>query len=280
MQKSSQNGQVLLIIVLVMVVALTVGLALAARSVINLKNTNEEANSQKAFQAAEAGVEIALAKPLSNNDQTIGTKTLSNNAVIQSVTIHSLSGSSILLSNGDPLIQDEGLDVWLTNYPDYSGSTWTGKIYMYWGTTNACNDAAMEAIVISGTSPTDTNAKIYRYGIDGCGVTGIDTTKNRRGSNNFAAASAGGAVNGKTFTLSTAISVQNGILMRLIPLYASTPVAIVGYTNAATPTLQNFPAQGRLITSVGLFGTTQREVSFFQGYPLLPSEFYYTEFQR
>ena len=277
MQK--QKGQVFLIVILVMVIALTVGLSLVSRSVITVKTTSEEADSQKAFNAAEAGVEIALQKSQSTTDVTIGQKTLANNAVIQQVLIHPITGSSIVLNDGNPVSQDQGIDIWLTTYPDYSGNPWTGKMYVYWGSKNGCNDAAIEAIIISGTSSTDKNAKIERYGIDPCGTNSVDPSKNRTGQNKFSPASGSGSVNGTRFNFSTSIPIINGLLVRVIPLYANTPLGIVGYDNSSPQALQNFPSQGRIITSTGVFGTTQRKVSFFQGYPLLPSEFFYSFFQ-
>ncbi len=278
-----QSGQILLIVVLVMVVSLTVGLSLVSRSLINLKNSSEESNSQKAFQAAEAGVEIGLQKSLGDTI-SIGQKTLDNGAVIQKVSLQTLAGSSITLNNGNPVAQDTGLDVWLTQYPDYSGTPWSGKLYVYWGSKNGCQDAALEAIVISGASALDPNATINRYGVDPCGANSIDASQNRTGSNNLSPAQGGASINGEQFKFSTAISITNGLLIRLIPLYSNTPIGIVGYNNNNPPQLQNFPAQGRFITSTGVFPAsppnTQRQVSFFQGYPLLPSEFFYSVFQK
>lgn len=280
MFKNGQKGQVLLIVVLIMVIALTVGLSLASRSIINLKTTTQESDSQKAFQAAEAGVEIALQKSATTSDVTIGQKTLDNSAVINSVLIHPISGSQIVLNDGNPISQDEGIDVWLTNYPNYSGTPWTGQIYMYWGSKSGCKDAAMEAIVISGTSSTDPNMSISRFGIDPCGTNSIDATQNRTGQNKFSPASQPtDTVNGHSFNFVTNISVTSGLLMRLIPLYASTPIGIKGYQTGSPLTLQSFPSQGRIITSTGSYGSTERKVSFFQGYPLLPSEFFYSLFQ-
>lgn len=280
MFKNSQKGQVLLIIVLIMVIALTVGLSLASRSIINLKTTTQEADSQKAFQAAEAGVEIALQKTANTSDITIGQKTLDNSAVISSVLIHPITGSQVVLDDGNPVAQDEGIDVWLTNYPDYSGTPWTGQIYIYWGSKSGCQDAAMEAIVISGTSATDLNMSESRFGIDPCGTNSVDATKNRTGQNKFSPASqATDTVDGHPFNFVTNISVTNGLLMRLIPLYASTSIGIKGYKAGSPLTPQSFPSQGRIITSIGTYGSTERKVSFFQGYPLLPSEFFYSLFQ-
>jgi hypothetical protein len=47
---SSEDGQALLIVVLVMVIALTVTLSLVSRSIVNLKTSVEQTNSQKAFE--------------------------------------------------------------------------------------------------------------------------------------------------------------------------------------------------------------------------------------
>ncbi len=274
-----ERGQALLIVILIMVIALTVGLSLVSRSIVNVNNTNAEAGSQKAFQAAEAGVEIGLQKQLGTSDITIGSTTIAPKEIIQQVVVHPIEGSSIILNNGNPVAQDEGIDVWLTNYPDYSGTPWTGTIYVYWGSKSACNDAAIEAIVIQGASSKDTTATINRYGADGCG-TSLDASLNRIGDNKFSGAVVGGSVGGKTFNFSTAISVKQGLLMRLIPLYTNTPIAIVGYDTSNPANLQNFPSQGRFITATGSYGTVQRKVSFFQGYPLLPSEFFYGIFQK
>ncbi len=48
----NQSGQALLIIVLVMVVALTIGLSVASRTITNLRTSREQASSQKALSAA------------------------------------------------------------------------------------------------------------------------------------------------------------------------------------------------------------------------------------
>ena len=49
----------LLVVVLTMIVALTVGLSLASRTITNMKISKQNEESQRAFQAAEAGIELA-----------------------------------------------------------------------------------------------------------------------------------------------------------------------------------------------------------------------------
>ncbi|MFH0863897.1 MAG: PilX N-terminal domain-containing pilus assembly protein, partial [Candidatus Gottesmanbacteria bacterium] len=55
-----QNGQILLIVLLVMVVGLTMGLSLATRSATDVKISSQLEHSSRAFAAAEAGIEAAL----------------------------------------------------------------------------------------------------------------------------------------------------------------------------------------------------------------------------
>jgi hypothetical protein len=58
--KKSELGQALLIIVLVMAVGLTIGLAIISRSITDIKISQQEEESARAFSAAEAGLEQAL----------------------------------------------------------------------------------------------------------------------------------------------------------------------------------------------------------------------------
>lgn len=60
-KKEREKGQTLLMMVLVMAVALTIGLAVVARSITNIQVSTEQEESARAFSAAEAGIESALA---------------------------------------------------------------------------------------------------------------------------------------------------------------------------------------------------------------------------
>lgn len=257
-----QNGQILLVVVLTMVVALTVGLGLAARSVTNVRNTADEVNSQKAFSAAEAGVQRALKSGLAITDEQ-----LDNQTSIKQVTIDTNYGRTLfVLNNGNPLPQDDGADVWLSTYPDYSAPQFSGKLQIYWGiSSTACSNAAVEIMVISGTK---TSPKLERYAIDPC---------NTRGNHFDTPTGTGATIDGVTFKYSTAVSVTNGLIARIIPYYMGTPIAVVGTDNSGNA-LQ-LPSQGRLITSVGVSADAQRKISYFEGYDELPSEVFYSIFQ-
>lgn len=280
------SGQALLIVVLVMVIALTVGLSLASRSITSLRSSTEEANSQAAFSAAEAGVEQAV-----KLGDVTGTSILSgvslndkNNSTISNVDIQTVSGDQFLLNNGNPIFQDDGTDIWLSPHVDTPSklfnTSWNGTLMVHWGTSNdssGCSDPAMEILVISGASRTSPAMK--KYAFDACAA--------RRSVNSFCAIgaaspcppSASGAftvngINGTgTFNYRASITITNGFIARVIPLYKAGSIGVIG---------GGLPPQGKIITSTGTAGQTNaltvRKVSFFVGYDSVPSEIFYSLF--
>lgn len=253
-----ERGQALLIVVLVMVIALTVGLSIASRTITNLRTSTEEANSQKALSAAEAGVEQAI-----KTNTSIATQNLSNNTSYQT-SVTSVLGTQFLMDGGNPVQQDNGADLWLSDYSSDPTklylNPWSGRLTVVWGTTSdPCANPAIEVVVISGTkaSPVST-----RYAYDGCA--------SRASLNHFSTnvTSSRLTINGKDlyFQNNVAISVSSGLIARVIPIYQNGPIGIIGSVA--------LPSQGSTITSTGTSGTTQRKVNVFQGYPEIPAEFF------
>ncbi len=262
-----QDGQILLVVVLVMVIALTVGLSLASRSITNLKTTTEESNSQLAFSAAEAGIERTLQNPT----PIVNAQDLGNNAKIQSVSIQALSGAELLISNGNPIPQDDGIDLWLSNYSTNPNllyqNPWSGTLFVYWGSKTGCSDAALEIIVLSGTKLSPT---IQKYGVDPCNARSI--------VNQFSFINGGGRTfSSKTFSFGTSFTVTNGIIAHIIPLYAGTPIGVIGTNGSGTEI--SLPSQGEIYNAVGSAGTTERQIAYYQLYDSIPSEYYYALFQ-
>lgn len=107
-----ERGQILLIVVLVMVTALTIALSVAARSITNTRSSEESANSEQAFSAAEAGIE----KSLTSNTAVTGS--LTNNASY-TTTVVTVGGVEFPMNNGSPVLKDEPADLWLSTYPGY-----------------------------------------------------------------------------------------------------------------------------------------------------------------
>jgi hypothetical protein len=260
--KKYQNGQVLLFVVLLITVIVTVTLSMMSRSIINLRLSAEEYQSQKALSAAEAGIEqsIIASKAITNGS-------LSDNTNF-STKYTALSGSSFLLSNGNVIIKDEGADIWLSDYSADDNkiykNPWSGTLNIYWGTNSpTCPPAAssniasaLEVIIISGTR---NNPQAQHYVFDSCA--------GRRANNNFSIPGGGGTIDAKTFSYSASIPVASpGLLARVIPLYANAYIAVSGSVA--------LPAQGVVIESTGSVGNVKRSVSALQQYPILPSEFF------
>lgn len=57
-----KSGQALVVVLLVVVVALAVGLSVATRNITNIKTATQTERSQRAFSAAEGGIENVLSK--------------------------------------------------------------------------------------------------------------------------------------------------------------------------------------------------------------------------
>ena len=246
-----QRGQVLLIVILSMVVTLTVGLSVISHTITTLRTTKESESSQRAFSAAEAGVE----KLLNSTNNSLPNTTLSNGSSF-SGSVSTVSGSFIPVNNLSPVFQDDGADVWLSTYPTYT-SPFNGTVKVYWSTSgNDCQAAAIEVLTITGTKA---NPVITHTLVDACDA--------RRASNHAVSEQAGGTVNGTTFLRSYSIPVTNGLLMRVIPLYTSTVIGVSGIG-------ANLPAQGQNIVSTGTAGGTSRKITVFKGYPRLPMEFF------
>src|SRR3989338_1032652 len=57
-----RRGQILILIILIVVVALAVGLSVASRNITNLRTSTQTEHSQRAFTAAEGGIEDVLSR--------------------------------------------------------------------------------------------------------------------------------------------------------------------------------------------------------------------------
>ena len=64
MKRSREAGQAGLIVMLVMVVLLTLGVSIATRSTQDVTQSRQEEETSRVFDAAEAGIEEALAGAL------------------------------------------------------------------------------------------------------------------------------------------------------------------------------------------------------------------------
>ncbi len=263
----AQQGQALLLVVIVLVISMTIGLSVATRSITNLRTSSEEQDSQRAFSAAEAGIERALN---SSNSGTIASPIqLDSKAQIKTLTVAQLSGNQLLVNNGSIVSRDDGVDVWFVPHnadgtPNYS-SSWNGNLSVYWGSaSDTCSStlanntmAALEVVTITGT---DTAPSSHHYLFDPC----TSGSPSRAASNKFDGVVTTPSGWGTFRFKSTISGITNGLLLRIIPLYADTKIGVEGSVA--------LPAQGTIIESVGSSGDATRKIVTFKGYSKLPSE--------
>src|SRR5687767_6526323 len=95
MHRKSEKGQMLLVVVLTLIVALTVGLSLASRTVLNVRLSRQGEESQRAFQAAEAGVEQILQSNANSAQYFLSNRSKYTTAVSRP------GGTSFLLNGGE-----------------------------------------------------------------------------------------------------------------------------------------------------------------------------------
>lgn len=275
--RGGEKGQVLLIVVLAMIVALTVGLSVAARSIIDLRIATDEGDSQKAFSAAEAGIEQAqkISIPADPSTPVIEQKEIGE-AIIESVFVSPVSGSEFPILGGNFVQKDDGADIWLVRHNDdgslnTADTPWDGAVSVYWGDTDdgdGCKTAAVELIVVeNGFSDPQTR----RYTFDPCNA--------RQQSNNFTPTSLLTpleSVEGKEYYYKTRIppngdpiTITDGILLRVTPLYFDAKIAVKKASGSP-----DFPVQGKKIEAVGSAGDTVRKLVYYQGYLKVPVELF------
>lgn len=279
-QTKDSRGQVLLIVVITMIVALTVGLSIASRTITNLKISSQTEESQRAFQAAEAGIEQALR----SGGATLESELEDADAAF-STTIEEEEKTIVALNGGNVIDQSRGIDFFLAEYNEDPAllfqNPWSGSLRVYWGNNGqSCIETsgedvppAIELVIIydtNGGDPKD-SPNVVKYILDPC-----------PGSQRVADASDVVAATTSTYasvpgqpayiyraTIPSAVS--RGLIMKVVPLFNSSRVAVESLASAP---YNVFPPQGKLIESTGVSGDTERKIIYFQSYPQIPNEIF------
>jgi type II secretory pathway pseudopilin PulG len=258
----SQSGQALLIVVLVMVIVLTIGLAVASKSIVSMRTSTEQSESQKALSAAEAGIEQVLK---SSVDIPIKQGTLGNDATFNA-NVAIVKGTKFNLNGGNIIAKNEGFDLWLSDYSTDPAMIYlhpiSGTFIIRWGDSpEDCNNAALEIVALSSpTTGSKDDAVLTRYAVDPCSA--------RNSLNHFTAVlQSQGEIDGKKYYYASSIVIQNGFLVRIIPLYHSSSIGVDGGATA-------LPSQGSVIESTGISNESTRKVTVFRGFPRIPAELF------
>jgi len=237
--KKGQRGQAILIVVLVMAIALTVGLAIVSRSITDVRVSRQGEESARAFSAAEAGIEKTVAQGLYSDS---GSFTLNGQEISYSVASSEVGGDGVTeILFSEQLKSGEVQSVWLVGHsgPDdldpssyYQGAT----VSFYWGNEGTASDEditpALEATLVYQESG---SFKIKRAVFD-------PSTTGRKDSNNFSDAGTGDVIGSEALAFGASLD-MSGIpyLLRLKLLYNESEAHYVAVRSGDSEFL---PSQG------------------------------------
>lgn len=289
MRKLSNNtsGQALLIVLLSMSVVLTIVLSILARSTVDIGVSSRSEESVRAFSAAEAGIEQRLvAGVYGPYSGSVGDSTFSGD-----VTRFSSGVSEFILPSS--YYSGESATVWFVSHDKTTGNLscsgpenpcFTGnQIQVCWGKENTSDSSpytpAIEVSVIYLSTAGDyTTARIGRAV--------VDPNATRRSLNSFSDRDG----------VTCQVDSQNFPFSKNIKLDSAIPSGGLGISNSGTANVLQLarisflynneghpvsvkvtggtlPAQGVVIDSSGVSGSSTRKVEVIRGFKELPGIF-------
>lgn len=289
-----QKGQVVLLLIIVMTVALAIGLSIVQKSLTDVSTASKVEQSSRAFSAAEAGIESALKDPngtFNCTNQTDPAKCQSFNE--NSSAIKQISDSSLIPKPAPggrqvplefpPLDKTEIAQVWLANYNSPSNPPTLyyqqSSLDIYWGTANTTDKAALEVTLIYWDGSKYISKKWY---LDQIGaVRSQPNGFEQVASCNSTYTPPGGSVTYQCTKILTSLP-SNLMMLRVRLLYnnISQPFAVqaIGTCPSAPCDQYSLPAQARIVKSTGVSGLTQRKIQVFQELKVLSHIFDYAIF--
>ena len=263
--KKSNSGQALLIVLLTMAVVLTVVLSVVSRSITDISVTTYEEEAQRAFDAAEAGVERVLLEggpagvPVGGNlgqasyAVDISEEGPSGNQFVYPTSLDSGESATFWFVSHD---EDGNL---ICDVPNGKKCLNATPIEFCWG-KDENEPAALEITVyydldrFATTTNNYESVSVIRYA-DDCSIAGENFVYSTN-----AAESINLAIN-----LPAGCNSSGCVLMAKVrALYNSSPISI-GFSGGGS-----LPSQGETIESVGSAGESTRKVEVFQGYSEIP----------
>ena len=297
----SQRGQILILFLLVLVLGLAIVLSDASRTITDLRTSTTSDESNRAYFAAEAGLEEAL-------QEIESTGSLSTPLSLDFNDINTTATTQIVAGTGErevfvypfPVERDDVAQVMMLNDPDDFTDGWNGsELTIWWGTNPAGINARNQAIEVSVLYH-DGNFKITKFGFD---------PLNRGNSFCFSAPGvtehlSGQGVEddvtgvGNTFYYSAVVNIRSGnvascgvgqhgpgigpagssdpVFLRIRPLYNTDPIPVAVESPSGGPKLPN---QAFDVESTGqtVSGVT-RKIKASSLFPALPAFFDYVLF--
>lgn len=292
----NQKGQVVLILILVMTVALAIGLSVIQRSLSDVSTSSKVEQSSRAFSAAEAGIEQALSGGSTAVNFSTNTNSNINNNSSATVDVNNLipaipSGFNRqdpleCPPNDSRLAKEDVAQIWLadpgssTNPPALAYKQ--TSLDVYWG-NSASDNAALELIFVYYDGSQYKNFKKYLDQIDRNSANGFDNPTNSSVTcpGNIPLTYADGTPSNKYQCKETITSLPaNLMLLRARMLYnrESQPFAVQATGTCGQAC--SIPPQAKVLASTGTSGQTQRKVQVCQTEKVVPSYFDYAIFSE
>lgn len=275
----SKSGQVLVLVLLVVVVALSIGLSVASRNITNLKTATQSERSQRAFSAAEGGVEDILSRlnqvvsdiktgyPTSTSGCTIDSST---NSATCPVSVGEISATVNVKAENT---YESKIELGSVGQIDLKpADTTADRIRIDWSKTGASGDSA------------DASIEVVEY---------FKTSAGSYGQNRwFFQGSAGGSNETGTFSSSavpcsniapfnhcSVVNLQTGTqdfrVLRIRPFWGNSTVRVSAFDSGENIPLQTYRLESTASTSEGI---TRKVQVIRNALPVLPAAFDYALF--
>lgn len=284
-RKINEKGQVILILILVMTVALAIGLSIVQKSLMDVSTASKVEQSARAFTAAEAGVEKALQASSVCGDNCISfTENNSRANVVDAGLTPAVAtpGNRQAALEYPPIAKEDVAQVWLADSPpaEFYNPSSDRELDVYWGNSSDSDKAAIElTLVYFGT---DSKYKSRNWYLDSIsrnnGFNLMNCSGYTIGANYYKCkVTLGSSSSDPTFNTKGALPA--GLMLiraRLLYNASSQPVAFQAVGTCGI--LCSLPPQARSIQSTGVSGETQRRVKVFQQNKVVPLLFNYALF--
>lgn len=286
MRKKNESGQAIVLVLLSLSVVLTIVMFVLSRSVTDIAVSTEQADSIRAFSAAEAGVENALITGAgSSGSVQIGDASYTVDVVNYSEDLPSFNYPV-------PMLSGDSMTTWFVAH-DANGNIFCGAgvscftgntLKVCWGNSGTpAGNASTPAIEISvyyETTPGNlATIQVARAT--------VDSNATRAATNFFGLADSGSCqINDvnyafqKTITMSGlgipsgSYNTPNGLIFAKIRMLYNTNTGHIIGTNVGFSGNSALPSQGLNIISTGTAGTegslSNRKVSVFRSWPEFP----------
>lgn len=269
-------GQALLIIVLIMTVALTIGLAVVSRSVTDIAISYQEEEAARAFSTAEAGIEDALAQNLA-----IGGAPLSGSIGLVDYTVSaSAQGGGRVFIFPQAIEAGETQTVWLVGHnadgePDAGEGSFGGNVLVFhWGNEGQAADEATTPALEASLFYEDGGLMIIKRNA-------FDPNEARRADNDFGPPEIDGpySLGGKNFAFKRGFSsapAGTPYILRLTLFYNDEAQILGVWTDS------DLPFQGKCYEAVATVSSSgvSRKVKQCQFYKAPPKVFDYVLFSQ